>query len=306
MIYLNDIKKEVKKMKYFRSIEKIFRGPEPHMVGDGFRVSQYLPAGTNGMERLSPFILLDYHAPYYYEPSKTVRGVGAHPHRGFETVTIAYEGRVEHHDNKGNHGIIGTGDVQWMTAASGILHKEYHEKAFSKSGGVLHMIQLWVNLPKDKKRTEPKYQTLLKEDMGKIQLDHHHGEISIIAGEVNGVKGPAYTFTKMNIYNVNLNNEGKVTLNEPSYFNTGILVLKGEVKINGDRVVKEGDFILFDNVPGEILAESVAKENLFVVLSGEPIDEPIASYGPFVMNTTDEIYEAYEDFRNNKFGTENF
>ena len=168
------------------------------------------------------------------------------------------------------------------------------------------MIQLWVNLPKDKKRTEPKYQALLKENMGKVKLDDNQGEISIIAGEVNGVKGPASTFTKMNIYNVNLNNEGKVTLNEPSYFNTGILVLKGEVKINGDRVVKEGDFILFDNVPGEILAESVAKENLFVVLSGEPIDEPVASYGPFVMNTTDEIYEAYEDFRNNKFGTEEF
>ena len=293
-------------MRNYRSIEKVFRGPEPHMVGDGFRVSQYLPAGTNGMQRLSPFILLDYHAPYYYEPSEVVRGVGAHPHRGFETVTIAYEGRIEHHDNKGNHGIIGTGDVQWMTAASGILHKEYHEKEFSKSGGVLHMIQLWVNLPKEKKRIEPKYQALLKEDMRKIKLDDHQGEISIIAGEVNGVKGPASTFTKMNIYNVSLSSEGKVTLKEPSHFNTGILVLKGEVKINEDRVVKEGDFILFDNVPGEIFVESVAKDNLFVVLSGEPIDEPVASYGPFVMNTTDEIYEAYEDFRNNKFGTEEF
>ncbi len=290
----------------FRTIEKIFQGSEAHMVGDGFRVSQYLPIGKNDMERLSPFLLLDYHAPYYYEPSQVARGVGAHPHRGFETVTIAYDGKVEHHDNKGNHGIIGPGDVQWMTAASGILHKEYHEKEFSKVGGTLHMIQLWVNLPKESKMTEPKYQTLLKENMGKIELENQQGEISIIAGEVNGVKGPAHTFTKMNIYNVRLNNGGMVILNEPNNFNTGMLVLKGEVTINGEHVVKEKDFILFDDVPGEILVQSVAEENLFIILSGEPIDEPIAFYGPFVMNTTDEIYEAYEDFRNNKFGTDNF
>lgn len=293
-------------MEHFRTIENIFRGPEPHMVGDGFRVSQYLPAGLSDMKRLSPMFLLDYHEPHYYEPSANARGVGAHPHRGFETVTIAYEGKVEHHDNKGNHGIIGPGDVQWMTAASGILHKEYHEKEFSKNGGTLHMIQLWVNLPKDKKMSEPKYQTLLKEDMGKIKLDDNQGEISIIAGEVKGVQGPASTFTRMNIYNVNLINGGKVTLTEPNNFNTGMLVLKGEVKLNKDTVVKEKDFILFDNISGEILVESVAKENLFVVLSGEPIDEPIASYGPFVMNTTDEIYQAYEDFENNKFGTQDF
>ena len=258
------------------------------------------------MARLSPFILLDYHAPYHYEPSEIVRGVGAHPHRGFETVSIIYEGRVEHHDNKGNHGIIGTGDVQWMTAASGILHKEYHEKTFSKNGGVLHMIQLWVNLPKDKKEIQPKYQALLKEDMGKIKLDEDQGEISIIAGVVNSIKGPAYTFTPMNIYNVSLKNRGKVRLNEPHSFNTGILVLKGEVRFNEGQLTKEGDFILFDNMEGEILAESVSENTLFIVLSGEPINEPIASYGPFVMNTEDEIYEAYEDLRNNKFGTQNF
>lgn len=306
MIFIKARTERMKKMKNFRTIENVFRGPEAHMVGDGFKVSQYLPAGISDMKRLSPFLLLDYHAPHYYEPSETVRGVGAHPHRGFETVTIAYDGKVEHHDNKGNHGIIGPGDVQWMTAASGILHKEYHEKEFSKNGGTLHMIQLWVNLPKDKKKIEPKYQALLKENMGKINLEDNQGAISIIAGEVNGVEGPASTFTKMNIYNVSLNNEGSVILREPSNFNTGILVLKGEVKINGNQVAKEKDFILFDNVPGEILAKSVAGESLFIVLSGEPIDEPIASYGPFVMNTTDEIYEAYEDFRNNKFGTENF
>lgn len=293
-------------MKNFRTIENIFKGPESHMVGDGFKVSQYLPVGIKDIERLSPFLLLDYHAPHYYEPSSTRRGVGAHPHRGFETVTIAYDGKVEHHDNKGNHGIIGPGDVQWMTAAYGILHKEYHETEFSKSGGTLHMIQLWVNLPRDKKMIEPKYQTLLKENMGTFKLDDNNGEVSIIAGEFNGVKGPASTFTNINVYNINLKNYGKVILNEPGNFNTGILVLKGEVKINEDNICNETDFIVFDNIEANISVESITEEALFIVLSGQPINEPIASHGPFVMNTVEEIYEAYEDFRNNKFGTENF
>lgn len=293
-------------MKKFRTIENIFRAPEPHMVGDGFRVSQYIPTGIKSMERLSPFLLLDYNAPYYFEPSETRLGVGAHPHRGFETVTIAYDGKVEHHDNKGNHGIIGPGDVQWMTAASGIMHKEYHETEFSKKGGIFHMVQLWVNLPKDKKMIEPKYQPLLKEEMGVLKLDNDKGEISIIAGEVKGVNGPANTFTNINLYNINLKNYGNTTLSEPQNFNTAILILKGEVKVNEDKICKEGDFIVFENGEGEILLESFTEESLFLVLSGEPINEPVVSHGPFVMNTLGEILDAYEDFRNNKFGTENF
>lgn len=293
-------------MKKFRTIENIFKAPEPHMVGDGFRVSQYIPTGIKSMERLSPFLLLDYNAPYYFKPSETRLGVGAHPHRGFETVTIAYDGKVEHHDNKGNHGIIGPGDVQWMTAASGIMHKEYHETEFSKNGGIFHMVQLWVNLPKDKKMIEPKYQPLLKEEMGVLKLDNDKGEISIIAGEVNGVKGPANTFTNINLYNINLKNYVNTTLSEPKNFNTAILILKGEAKVNEDKICKEGDFIVFDNVEGEILLESLTEESLFLVLSGEPINEPVVSHGPFVMNTLGEILGAYEDFRNNKFGTENF
>ncbi|WP_368248147.1 pirin family protein [Clostridium perfringens] len=293
-------------MKKFRTIENIFKAPEPHMVGDGFRVSQYIPTGIKSMDRLSPFLLLDYNAPYYFKPSETRLGVGAHPHRGFETVTIAYDGKVEHHDNKGNHGIIGPGDVQWMTAASGIMHKEYHETEFSKNGGIFHMVQLWVNLPKDKKMIEPKYQPLLKEEMGILKLDNDKGEISIIAGEVNGVKGPANTFTNINLYNINLKNYGNTTLSEPKNFNTAILILKGEAKVNEDKICKEGDFIVFENVEGEILLESLTEESLFLVLSGEPINEPVVSHGPFVMNTLGEILDAYEDFRNNKFGTENF
>lgn len=290
----------------FRSIDSIFRGTEPHMVGNGFRVSQYLPMSLSSMNRLSPFLLLDYNVPHYFEPSPVRLGVGAHPHRGFETVTIAYSGKVEHNDNKGNHGIIGPGDVQWMTAASGVLHKEYHEKEFNEKGGVLHMIQLWVNLPSDKKMVEPKYQTLLSKDMGSVKLDNNEGEISIISGEVAGVKGPANTFTDINLYNVKLKNSGKVTLNERSNFNTGILVLEGKVKINEENICSEKDFVLFNNVEGDIKVESITENSLFIVLSGEPIDEPIVSHGPFVMNTIEEIQQAYKDFRDNKFGAEEF
>lgn len=293
-------------MKNFRSIECVVKGSTPQMVGDGFKVSQYFPAVIKDMNRLSPFLLLDYNVPHHYEPSSVRLGVGAHPHRGFETVTIAYDGMVEHHDNKGNHGIIGPGDVQWMTAASGVMHKEYHETEFSKNGGTLHMIQLWVNLPKDKKMIEPKYQPLLKESMGKVNLDGDKGDVSIIAGSFNRTQGPASTFTNMNIYNVNLKSYGKITLKEDKTFNTAILVLKGKVKINEDKICEEKDFILFNNVEGDILVESITKDSLFIVLSGEPINEQVVSYGPFVMNTVEEIYEAYEDFRNGKFGTENF
>jgi quercetin 2,3-dioxygenase len=293
-------------MSKLRSIEMTYKGPKTHYVGDGFKVSQYFPEGRDLQERFSPFILMDYNKPFCFEPSKVRRGVGAHPHRGFETVTIAYEGSVEHHDNKGNHGIIGPGDVQWMTAGAGVLHKEYHEKEFSEKGGVFHVIQLWVNLPKKYKMVEPKYQTILKESIGVYKLDKEEGELRVIAGEAKGTRGPADTFTKMNVYNVDLKNYGKVTLNEPGNYNTGLLVLKGKIKINEDYIYEEDDFVLFNNEDGDVKLESITKNSLAIVLSGEPIEEPIVSHGPFVMNTIDEIYEAYDDFRNNEFGTEDF
>lgn len=293
-------------MKKYRDIELVFRADETHMVGNGFRVKQYFPGAKDITERFSPFILLDYNPPHYFEPSNVRLGVGAHPHRGFETVTIAYQGKVEHHDNKGNHGIIGPGDVQWMTAGSGVLHKEYHEEEFNKNGGMFHMIQLWVNLPKSHKMTDPKYQTLLKENMGIVELEDNKGEISIIAGEVSGVKGPASTFTNINMYNVNLKNHGDVTIKEPSSYNTGILILKGEVKINDSKVGSERDFILFENMEGDIQIESISEDAAFIVLSGEPINEPIVAYGPFVMNTEEKIRQAYNDMFSNKFGSEDF
>lgn len=293
-------------MNKFRTIETSFKGPGYHIVGDGFKVTQYFPQGRNLLVRFSPFILLDYNSPCYFEPSDHRPGVGAHPHRGFETVTIDYAGKIEHHDNKGNHGILGPGDVQWMTAGSGVLHKEYHETEFSKTGGVLHMIQLWVNLPKKDKMVNPRYQSISKDDMGIYEIPENNGEIKIIAGKVKDIEGPASTFTKINLYNVNLKNNGEITLDEPSNFNTGILIINGEVKVNNERSFTEGEFILFNNIEGQIKIESISQDSLFLVLSGEPINESIVTDGPFVMNTEEEIMQAYNDFENGKFGTFNF
>lgn len=293
-------------MSKFRPIENVLQGPNPHWVGSAFRVSNYFPSGNRLLERFTPFILMDYNAPYSFEPSSTPRGVGAHPHRGFETVTIAYEGYVEHHDNTGEHGIIGPGDVQWMTASSGILHKEYLENNFNSSGGILHMIQLWVNLPKKNKLDPPKYQELLKENMGSFIIPDDGGSVSVIAGEFNGVKGPASTFSPINMYTIRLKNAGKLNLDEPSNFNTGILILNGNVKVNENTDCNEGDFILFENKEGNITIEAISENAMAIVLSGEPIDEPIATGGPFVMNTSEEIQLAYRDFREGKFGSLDF
>lgn len=289
----------------YRPIELVFTGPPRHWVGNGFRVSNYFPSGENLLERFTPFILMDYNSPFEFPPSSSPRGIGAHPHRGFETVTFAFEGAVEHHDNKGNHGIIYPGDVQWMTAGEGILHKEYHEKEFSKSGGVFHMIQLWVNLPAKDKWTKPKYQELPKDGMGTFNLPDDNGSVSIIAGEFKGVKGPAFTFSPMNIYTIDLKNNGNVTFNEPGNFNTGILVLYGDVKIN-DRELSAKHFVLFENKDGDIKIESITEASKVIILSGEPINEPIATGGPFVMNTREEIQEASRDFRDGWFGSLDF
>ncbi len=292
-------------MSKMRRIEQSFRGPDTHWVGNGFKVSNYFPSGKNLLERFTPFVLMDYNAPVEFAPSSTPRGVGPHPHRGFETVTFAFEGAVEHHDNKGNHGIIYPGDVQWMTAGSGIMHKEYHEKTFNQSGGIFHVIQLWVNLPKKDKMTEPRYQAITKEDMGKAVLAEDHGTVTVVAGAFNGVKGPAKTFTPMNIYVIDLINHGEVTLNEPGYFNMGILVLDGDVSVN-DETYRAKDFILFHNEDGDVRIKSLSATAKIFVLSGEPINEPIAAGGPFVMNTREELRQANEDYHNGKFGTSDF
>lgn len=293
-------------MTTFRTVNGIFKGAPFHMVGDGFRVSNYFPSGNHFQNRFSPFILLDYNAPYEFPPSREVKGVGAHPHRGFETVTIAYAGHIEHHDNHGNHGIIGPGDVQWMTAGSGLLHKEYHEREFSKRGGLFHMIQLWVNLPRAHKMHPPKYQELLKEQMGRAELPDQGGTVRIIAGDYNGVKGPAQTFTPIHLFDIAFNRHGKAQFNLPSTYNTAALVLQGKATINETKLANEGDFVLFDNQPGDIVIEGQTDDTLVIVLSGEPIHEPVVQHGPFVMNSREEIIEAFNDFQAGKMGSMDF
>jgi quercetin 2,3-dioxygenase len=288
-------------MKIFKEIESIIDPPPAHMVGNGFRVHNFFPHGLRSDERMSPFFLMDYNAKMEFPPSEIPRGVGVHPHRGFETVTIAYHGSVAHHDSTGNSGVIGEGDVQWMTAASGILHKEYHEKSYSLKGGLFQMVQLWVNLPSKDKMSNPKYQPLLHEQMGKYKLDENGGEVNIIAGEYNGIKGPASTFTPINLFDIRLNNNGFLDLNLPETYNTGILVIEGRVKLNDKEIATADHFALFKNVGTAIKVEAL-ESSIILVLSGEPIHEPVAQYGPFLMNTQEELQQAIEDYNSGKFG----
>jgi len=293
-------------MTTFRGIEGNYRGAPFHMVGDGFRVANYFPSGNDLGQKISPFLLMDYNAPFEFPPSDSVKGVGAHPHRGFETVTIAYQGSVEHHDSYGNHGIIGPGDVQWMTAGSGLLHKEYQEKEFSRKGGVFQMIQLWVNLPREHKMHPPKYQELLKSEMGYVELPHGGGTVRIIAGEYGGVRGPATTFTPIGLFDIRFRSGGAARFELPASHNAAVLALRGSARINGGKTVGEGDFVLFKNEPGEILVEGLDDDALVIVLSGEPIDEPVFMHGPFVMNSREELMEAFKDFQAGKMGRPDF
>jgi hypothetical protein len=288
-------------MKQYRSIEEVLSPSVPHMVGDGFRVVNYFPGGKNFSDRMSPFFLLDFNPEFNFSPTDIPRGVGVHPHRGFETVTIAYEGSVAHHDSHGNSGVINPGDVQWMTAASGILHKEYHEKEFAKKGGSFKMAQIWVNLPKKFKMSTPKYQAVLHEQKGRFDLPDQKGTIFVIAGDYNGIKGAASTYTSVEMYDVRLMENAKAIFNLPGEYNTGLLVAEGEVTINENTIVYENQYIQFKNEEGEIIVNA-DKNSIILVLSGQPINEPVAAYGPFVMNTPEEIQVAIKDVRNGKFG----
>jgi len=285
-----------------KSVESVIAPPPAHMVGDGFKVHNFFPGhlGINGMKRMSPFFLMDYGPKTRIPASETPRGVGAHPHRGFETVTIAFQGRVAHHDSAGNSGIIGEGDVQWMTAGSGILHKEYHEKEFARAGGIMQMVQLWVNLPARDKMTAPRYQEIKHADMGVYDLPEGKGRVEVVAGEYGGAKGPAQTHTPVQVYKARLAAGGSIEAQFPADHNTGLLVIEGAVEANG-REVPADHFALFAN-DGEGITVKATADSRILILSGEPIDEPIASYGPFVMNTQEEIYQAVEDFQSGKFG----
>ncbi|MGJ1448168.1 pirin family protein [Sphingobacterium spiritivorum] len=284
-----------------RTIETVIAPQGAHFVGDGFRVHNFIPGiAPLSMQRMSPFLLLDYNAPYIFPPSDKIKGVGVHPHKGFETVTIAYKGRVAHHDSSGGGGVIDAGDVQWMTAASGILHKEYHEESFSKSGGEFQMVQLWVNLPAKDKKTNPKYQAITNADMTRVPLNNEGSYVEVIAGTYEGHDGPATTFTPVNLMNAHLKKGGKAHFSFPAHYNTAVLIIEGAVTVNGTAVVTD-NFVLFKNNGEEFDVE--AKEDAVVlVLSGQPIEEPIFAHGPFVMNTREEIIEAFDDYNKGKFG----
>lgn len=283
-----------------RKILGIFGNPRSHWVGDGFPVRSLLSHDSVG-EHASPFLLLDYAGPTEFRPATRPRGVGVHPHRGFETVTIVYRGEVDHRDSAGNGGHIGPGDVQWMTAAGGILHEEHHSEAFTKQGGTLEMVQLWVNLPARAKSAKPGYQTLLNRDIPEVMLPEGAGTLRIIAGEFDGRDGPAQTFTPINLWDLRLSEGGSLGLNLPEGHSVGLAVLHGTVLVNGSDLIGEAQFGLMSREGGAITLDA-SSDATVLVLSGEPIDEPVVMHGPFVMNTADEIRQAFTDFQNGSFG----
>ncbi|MGM9477645.1 pirin family protein [Pedobacter sp. GSP4] len=282
-----------------KQIEKVLKAPAPHMVGDGFRVHNFFPSGYD--INMSPFFLMDYGSKIQFSARKEPRGVGVHPHRGFETVTIAYHGAVAHHDSSGNSGVIYPGDVQWMTAASGVLHKEYHEAQYSLAGGPFQMVQLWVNLPAKNKMDKPKYQAIKQADMVHFNLQENGGKIEIIAGNYKGLKGNASTFTPVELYNARLNKGAEVSFSFPENYNTGLMVIEGSIRVNGSETAPADSFVYFKNQGEQINIETL-ENSIVLVLSGEPINEPIAQYGPFLMNTEAEINQAIEDYNRGCFG----
>ena len=279
---------------------KVYQPGSQHVVGDGFHVRNLFP--SNDLDReLSPFVMLDYAGPTFYPATDTPRGVGEHPHRGFETVTIVYQGLVAHRDSAGNSGMIGPGDVQWMTAASGIVHEELHEKEWAKRGGTLQAIQLWVNLPKSSKMSAPGYQTIVNDQIPVVQLDGGAGTLRVIAGSVRGVKGPAKTFTPIELYDLRLRAGRSMPLQIPNGYNAGLLILSGQASVEGSHRLSEAELAVFVSTgePVTIIAEEDAT---ILVMAGEAIDEPVARYGPFVMNTKAELVQAVNDYQAGNMG----
>lgn len=285
-----------------KNIEAVIAPREPHFVGDGFRVHNFIPSFANlSMRRMDPFIMMDYNSKFNFPATDVPKGVGVHPHRGFETVTIAYQGSVSHHDSAGGGGTIHQGDVQWMTAASGVLHKEYHAEEFYKKGGIFQMVQLWVNLPAKDKMSAPKYQAIEHKYIPTVEVEN--GFVEVIAGNYGNKAGAASTFSPVHMLNAKLNLGGKAEFNFPANYNTIALVIEGEAKINGDIIVETDHLALFTNKGEDFTIEATEENTVVLILSGEPLNEPIASYGPFVMNTQEEIREAFEDYNKGEFGT---
>ncbi len=283
-----------------KDILGVYDAPAPHWVGNGFPVKSLFSYRNHG-KLLSPFLLLDYAGPADFAPAEHPRGVGQHPHRGFETVTIVYQGEVAHRDSTGQGGTIGPGDVQWMTAGAGILHEEFHSESFTHSGGSLEMVQLWVNLPAKDKMTTPGYQAILNADIPTIALPESVGTIRVISGNYQGHTGPAHTFTPMNVWDLRLSQGKRTELSLPDGWNAALIILHGTVSVNNGSVAQEAQVVLFDR-PGSVLSIEAQEDAVVLLLSGEPIDEPVVDQGPFVMNTQKEIDQAIVDFNSGHFG----
>jgi redox-sensitive bicupin YhaK (pirin superfamily) len=274
--------------------------PDRHWVGDGFPVHGMFGYSGAGVPERSPFLLLDYAAPTQFEPTSHRRGVGQHPHRGFETVTIVYDGEVEHRDSTGQGGVIGPGDVQWMTAGSGILHEEFHSTGYAQRGGPFEMVQLWVNLPAKDKMAAPGYQGIVDADIPSVPLPDDAGKVRVIAGFFEGFEGPARTFSPMNVWDIRLAAGKTVHLPQEDGWTAQLVVLAGTVMING-TVLREKQAATLSTAGTEVVIEANSDAKL-LLLSGEPIDEPVVGYGPFVMNSQQEIMQAIADFNGGKFG----
>ncbi|MBL8539705.1 MAG: pirin family protein [Betaproteobacteria bacterium] len=278
----------------------VYESPRSHWVGDGFPVRTLFSYDTMGAH-LSPFLMLDYAGPAHFAPAARPRGVGVHPHRGFETVTIVYQGELEHRDSTGSGGRIGAGDVQWMTAASGILHEEFHSTEFTRTGGTLEMVQLWVNLPARDKRAAPGYQTLLDRDIPRVDLPGAAGSVRVIAGAFDGRRGPARTFTPMEVWDVRVKQGSRVEFDVPEGHTAALVVLRGSARVNDGEPARDGQMVVLARDGGGICVEAMS-ETTILLLAGAPIDEPISGYGPFVMNTRAEIRQAIDDFNGGRFG----
>lgn len=285
-----------------KEITGIYSAPRAHWVGNGFPVRSLFTYDRLGAHHVTPFLMLDYAGPRDFTPAVKPRGVGAHPHRGFETVTIVYDGEVEHRDSTGNGGIIGSGDVQWMTAGNGIVHEEFHSPAFTERGGRFEVVQLWVNLAAANKSAPPAYQSLKAAEIPRLELAEGAGHLAVIAGEFTGTSGPARTFSPINVWDLRLNRGGFTTLSVPEGHTTLIVVLSGTVQLNGTKIARDAELALFAREGSEIAVEANNDAKL-LVLTGEPIDEPVVGYGPFVMNTSEEIEDSMRRFQAGEFGT---
>lgn len=284
-----------------KKILGVYANNHRHWVGDGFPVRSLFAYSRFGAQ-LSPFLLLDYAGPQVFTPTTNKRGVGEHPHRGFETVTIVYQGGVAHRDSTGNGGVIGPGDVQWMTAGAGILHEEFHLPAFARSGGELEMVQLWVNLPAKNKMAAPGYQGILDRGIPSVLLPDAAGRVRVIAGSYAGHTGPARTFSPIDVWDVRLNAGKRAAFSLPAGHSLAVVVLHGAVQVNNNsEAVREAQFAVLDQVGSDFTLTANSDATL-LVLAGAPLNEPIEGHGPFVMNTAQQIQEAIEDFNNGRFG----